>query len=677
MNMFKKRFVTIYLTLLALVFCIPTAFASETTSDENTLPFILLNKNFAFIERTDAVIIDAGKDVSGSSISASDFDVHVKATRKVDPSFVAYDDTREIMDVYTSQVNDSENPSDTGRYIVIDFNDNGFGDGGATNDGGYTFDLQYTVTYKGTQIEYVDGTSIVPEALVQTDVVSPVLDQYQYANHDGLDYSYFLNEEADGPLPLVVFFHGGGQGNDIYTPIRFSNGGTVWANPENQEKYPTHVLAPRNATTVSSMHKVKAIIDGMIEDGKVDPNRIYITGFSMGGGSTWTFLQTYPDVAAAAAPLCPAGGPGSVDNAMKVANLPLWTFVDEEDFLYNSVVNTDRTYSPYWNDSLLTIIPFNQLNDPPYNGHRFDGHAVWLPVYNEYVHPERGMLIDWLFSKSKIKGIADVEVNTDAGVAPVLPAAVAVEVNRSADGVVTEERSVVWNAIDPQLYSAPGVFVVEGTIEGMVEKATATVTVGSVATSSAKLSGPEAVQTGQDFDVIYGLQGLNQEVYAQDITIEYDADKLELNGDVVSVDADKFVIVETDEQEGSIRILGIHLNDSVNDPNQDLIKLSFTAKATAGIANIEVTQLLLADGEGVEVEVDGDTHIVQINKPTVPGDFNNDDRVSVGDLALLAKAYGKTSDSPDWDQVKKYDLNNDGTIDIEDLVGLARLILTN
>lgn len=362
---------------------------------------------------------------------------------------------------------------------------------------------------------------------------------------------------------------------------------------------------------------------------------------------------------------------------MKVANLPLWTFVDEEDFLYNSVVNTDRTYSPYWNDSLLTIIPFNQLNDPPYNGHRFDGHAVWLPVYNEYVHPERGMLIDWLFSNSKIKGIADVEVNTDAGVAPVLPAAVAVEVNRSADGVVTEERSVVWNAIDPQLYSAPGVFVVEGTIEGMVEKATATVTVGSVATSSAKLSGPEAVQTGQDFDVIYGLQGLNQEVYAQDITIEYDADKLELNGDVVSVDADKFVIVETDEQEGSIRILGIHLNDSVNDPNQDLIKLSFTAKATAGIANIEVTQLLLADGEGVEVEVDGDTHIVQINKPTVPGDFNNDDRVSVGDLALLAKAYGKTSDSPDWDQVKKYDLNNDGTIDIEDLVGLARLILMN
>src|SRR5690606_24742324 len=339
--MFKKRFVTIYLTLLALVFCIPTAFASETTSDENTLPFILLNKNFAFIERTDAVIIDAGKDVSGSSISASDFDVHLKATRKVDPSFVAYDDTREIMDVYTSQVNDSENPSDTGRYIVIDFNDNGFGDGGATNDGGYTFDLQYTVTYKGTQIEYVDGTSIVPEALVQTDVVSPVLDQYQYANHDGLDYSYFINEEADGPLPLVIFFHGGGQGNDIYTPIRFSNGGTVWANPENQAKYPCHVLCPRNAVTPDAMEKVVAVINKWVDEGLVDPIRLYVTGFSMGGMSTLTFLNTFPDVPAAAAPICAAGAPASLDAAKSYAILPIWAFVTEGDFLYGLVMFVD------------------------------------------------------------------------------------------------------------------------------------------------------------------------------------------------------------------------------------------------------------------------------------------------------------------------------------------------
>lgn len=475
--MLKKTLFTSFLVCFILLLSLPSVFAVEETA-ATILPFILKNENFAFHERTDAVIIDAGEEVDGSSLSVDDFDVHVVATRKVDPDYVEYDGSREVIDVYTSEVNDTGSPSDSGRYIVVDFPDVGWGDGGATNDGGYTFDFAYTITYKGEGINNVNGTTIIPE-FEQTGVVSPVLDQYKYANYEGLDYSYFYNEEADGPLPLVVFFHGGGQGNDIYTPIRFSNGGTVWANPENQAKYPTHVLAPRNATTPESMHKVKGIIDQMIADGKVDPNRIYITGFSMGGGSTWTFLQTYPDLPAAAAPLCPANGPGSVENALAVAHLPLWSFVDVDDFLYDAVLEIDRVYGPYWNDSLLSILPENRLDEPPYNGHVFDGHAVWLPVYNEYVHPERGMLIDWMFAQSKIRAVSEVVVSTDAGVAPNLPDTIILDVNHNATGIVPEERAVSWDEIDPANYSVdgPGVFVVEGTIEGAVEKVTATVTV--------------------------------------------------------------------------------------------------------------------------------------------------------------------------------------------------------
>lgn len=677
--MFKKKFTVIYLFLLVMVLSIPSVLAAsedETETNSQVLSFILINENFAFEERTDAVIIDAGNNVLSSSLSVADFDAHVKLTRKVNPEFVAYDDAREVTDVYVSEVNDTGTPSDVGRYIIIDFADVGWGDGGTTNDGGYTFDAQYTITFNGGELTYEDGSSIIP-TFEQAGVVSPVLDQYVYANYDGLDYSYFYNQEAEEPLPLVIFFHGGGQGNDIYTPIRFSNGGTVWANPENQAKYPTHVLAPRNATTVDSMHKVKAIIDGMVADGKVDPNRIYVTGFSMGGGSTWTFLQTYPDVAAAAAPLCPAGGPGNVENALKVANLPLWTFVDEEDFLYNLVVNNDNTYSPYWNDSKLTIIPFNVLNDPPYNGWRFDGHSVWLPVYNEYVDEERGMLIDWFFAQSKIQGVESVNVTTDEGIAPLLPDTVAVDVNRSAEGIVTEQRAVIWDDIDPQLYNVPGVFQVEGSIEGAVEKAIATVTVISTS-PSATLTGPDLVQQSEQFQVNYGLINIDGEVYAQDITIQYDPTKLTLEGEPESLDSNQFIIVDTKPLWGSIRILGIHVNDGVNDPNQDLIKLNFKARSTnaaLGEADIEVTLVVVADGDGVELTAHGVNHIVTVRKPIVPGDHNDDGKVSVGDLALVAKAYGKSSDSSDWDDVKQYDINKDGVIDIEDLSAIARIIL--
>ncbi len=58
-----------------------------------------------------------------------------------------------------------------------------------------------------------------------------------------------------------------------------------------------------------------------------------------------------------------------------------------------------------------------------------------------------------------------------------------------------------------------------------------------------------------------------------------------------------------------------------------------------------------------------------------PGDVSGDDRVSVGDLAIVAASYGKTSSDPAWEQIKKSDINKDGKIDIEDLAALARLIL--
>lgn len=59
----------------------------------------------------------------------------------------------------------------------------------------------------------------------------------------------------------------------------------------------------------------------------------------------------------------------------------------------------------------------------------------------------------------------------------------------------------------------------------------------------------------------------------------------------------------------------------------------------------------------------------------MPGDVNGDNRVSVGDLALVAAAYGKTSADPDWERYRLLDLSEDGKIDIEDLAAIARLIL--
>lgn len=63
-----------------------------------------------------------------------------------------------------------------------------------------------------------------------------------------------------------------------------------------------------------------------------------------------------------------------------------------------------------------------------------------------------------------------------------------------------------------------------------------------------------------------------------------------------------------------------------------------------------------------------------VNK-RIPGDLSGDSKISIGDLALMAKWYGKSSADGDWELIKHADLNGDGKIDIEDIAALARLIL--
>lgn len=60
-----------------------------------------------------------------------------------------------------------------------------------------------------------------------------------------------------------------------------------------------------------------------------------------------------------------------------------------------------------------------------------------------------------------------------------------------------------------------------------------------------------------------------------------------------------------------------------------------------------------------------------------PGDINEDGNFTIGDLALVAKYYGKTSADPDWETIKAADVVVDGKIDLEDLVFVARLILNS
>ena len=131
----------------------------------------------------------------------------------------------------------------------------------------------------------------------------------------------------DGKVPLILFLHGiGERGSDNAAQLKHgvaeliafagANGGAVIIAPQCPEndmwvtgiepKDPTHVMP---AEPSPPMKLTLALVNEKIEKMPVDPDRVYVTGLSMGGYGTWDIILRRPKLFAAALPICGAGDP--------------------------------------------------------------------------------------------------------------------------------------------------------------------------------------------------------------------------------------------------------------------------------------------------------------------------------------------------------------------------------
>ncbi|NOV03947.1 polysaccharide lyase family 8 super-sandwich domain-containing protein [Paenibacillus planticolens] len=214
--------------------------------------------------------------------------------------------------------------------------------------------------------------------------------------------------------------------------------------------------------------------------------------------------------------------------------------------------------------------------------------------------------------------------------------------------------------------------------DGITQSNTATVTVNiaaSQAVLSTELTGGSTVAAGEPFNVAFGLKNVTQAALAQDISIEYDANTM----DFVSAKSliDGVSIMETVKQSsGKLRLILVSqgIAHAVSG-NAQVVELTFKAKAleqnTTG--TITVSKAVLGDAQGEEAQAAASSFSIAIIAPIpgIPGDLNNDMKVTIGDLAIVAAYYGKDSTSPDWEQAKKADVNGDNVIDIKDLAFVA------
>ena len=171
-----------------------------------------------------------------------------------------------------------------------------------------------------------------------------------------IDYRYYspVKENDTQKYPLVIWLHGMGDGASDGKQVTKSQV-AYWTSAEFQARFAgaggAFILAARSLEEKmmywddALIVPLRAAIDAFIAENyeNIDLSRIYIGGYSMGGKMTLKMAVAYPDMFAAAFPICPAWSPSQEQLAL-ISEIPLWITAGKTDPL----INYTSSITPLW-----------------------------------------------------------------------------------------------------------------------------------------------------------------------------------------------------------------------------------------------------------------------------------------------------------------------------------------
>tara|TARA_Y200000002_G_scaffold29425_1_gene21984 strand:- start:480 stop:1415 length:936 start_codon:yes stop_codon:yes gene_type:complete len=197
-------------------------------------------------------------------------------------------------------------------------------------------------------------------------------------------YSYVLrfpeNFKKNKKHPLVIFLHGG-----VNSDIRRLNGRIRTVNSFYIPKNDQYIIAsPIKLGYDWSPKKIQDMLEDIKLNLKIDLDRIYLTGLSMGGRGTFIVASELPDTFAAIMPLSPHHTPYSyLPLANKVSHIPT--------FLHHSTNDRTSKFSVA-NDMFEKL---KKINENLVFDIGNSGHYGWNKIYG---NPKN---IEWLMSWKK------------------------------------------------------------------------------------------------------------------------------------------------------------------------------------------------------------------------------------------------------------------------------------
>ncbi len=145
----------------------------------------------------------------------------------------------------------------------------------------------------------------------------------------GCRYWLYLPEGYDGAddkWPLVLFLHGAGERGDDLAKVKIHGPpGLV----EKGRSFPFILVSPQCPQgDVWDPDVLNRLLDEVIAKYRVDEDKVYCTGLSMGGYGTWDLAIAHPERFAAIVPIC---GGGNFIRASRLRHVPVWAFHGAKD----------------------------------------------------------------------------------------------------------------------------------------------------------------------------------------------------------------------------------------------------------------------------------------------------------------------------------------------------------
>jgi predicted peptidase len=234
--------------------------------------------------------------------------------------------------------------------------------------------------------------------------------QFDYGEGKTLPYRvlYPDNYDKTKKYPLLLFLHGAGErGSD--NEKQLVHGAKLFLTEGNKKNFPAIVIFPQcpeesfwavikvDRTTTPAKFEfdysaeanwpltaANELVKKIANEEAVDKSRIYISGLSMGGMGTFESVYRYPDLYAAALPICGGGDVSRYDK--RVTKTPFWVFHGAADAVVNAQLSRDMVEKL---ESLKAKVKYSEY--PGINHNSWD---------NAFAEPD---YLGWMFQQKRKK----------------------------------------------------------------------------------------------------------------------------------------------------------------------------------------------------------------------------------------------------------------------------------